>query len=49
LSEDEFKGRSDSSIGRTAFFNALSVGTVVKVKGRFSGGGVVWREAELEE
>lgn len=49
LSDDAFKGRNDNSIGRTAFFNALSVGTVVKVKGRVIAGIVTWREAELED
>ena len=49
ISENEFKGLNDSAIGRTAFFNAVKVGTLVKMKGRLNGGVVTWREAELED
>jgi hypothetical protein len=49
-------GRSDSafqddsvSIGRTAFFAALSVGRVVKVQGVRVGNTVTWQEFELED
>jgi hypothetical protein len=46
---DEFDGVNDAPISRTAFFNAVKVGAVVKVKGRLNGGVVTWREAELED
>ncbi|MDP3091604.1 MAG: DUF5666 domain-containing protein [Nitrospira sp.] len=49
ISEDEFKGLNDQPIGRAAFFNAVKVSTLVKVKGRIVGGVVAWREAELED
>jgi len=49
ISENEFKGLNDQPIGRTAFFNAVKVSTLVKAKGRIVGGVVVWREAELED
>lgn len=49
MSEDEFKGLTDQPIGRAAFFTAVRVGTLVKVKGRLTGGVVIWREAELED
>lgn len=46
---DDFQGLTDQPIGRAAFFNAVTVGTLVKVKGRLTGGLVTWREAELED
>jgi len=48
---DDFQGLNDNDppIGRAAFFNAVNVGTLVKVKGRLNGGIITWREAELEE
>ena len=49
ISENEFKGLNDQPIGRAAFFNAVKVNTLVKVKGRIVGGVVIWREAELED
>lgn len=49
ISENEFRGLNDSAIGRTAFFNDVKVGTLVKVNGRLNGGVVTWREAELED
>ncbi len=49
LNGNDFEGISDNPIGRTAFFNALRDGTLVKVKGRVNGGTVTWREAELED
>ncbi|MEK7762831.1 MAG: DUF5666 domain-containing protein [Nitrospirota bacterium] len=45
----EFEGLDDGPINRTAFFNAVKEGTLVKVKGRLDGVGVTWREAELED
>lgn len=49
ISGDEFKGLNDQPIGRAAFFNAVKVNTLVKMKGRIAGGVVAWREAELED
>lgn len=46
---DDFQGLDDQPIGRAAFFNAVQVGTLVKVKGRLNGAIVTWREAELED
>jgi hypothetical protein len=46
---EEFDGVDDAPISRTAFFNAVKVGTLVKLKGRLDGGVVTWREAELED
>ena len=46
---DDFQGVNDQPIGRAAFFNAVEVGTLVKVKGRLNGAVVTWREAELED
>ncbi|MDP1945946.1 MAG: DUF5666 domain-containing protein [Nitrospirota bacterium] len=48
LNNDDFQGLNDQPIGRAAFFNAVNVGTLVKMKGRLNGGVVTWREAELE-
>ena len=49
IADDEFKGLSDQPIGRAAFFKAVQVSTLVKMKGRIVGGVVNWREAELED
>jgi hypothetical protein len=49
ITDANFKGLDDGTIGRTAFFNAVNVGILVKVKGRLNGGIVTWREAELED
>lgn len=48
ISEANFRGLDDGTIGRTAFFNAVKVGTLVKMQGRLNGSVVTWREAELE-
>lgn len=45
----DFQGLNDQVIGRAAFFGSVQVGTVVKVKGRFTTGGITWREVELED
>ncbi|NWF73351.1 MAG: hypothetical protein HXY51_09980 [Nitrospirae bacterium] len=45
----DFKGTSDQAIGRAAFFGAVTIGTVVEVKGRLTNGAITWREVELEE
>lgn len=49
LNNDDFQGLNEQPIGRAAFFNAVKVGTLVKMKGRLNGGIVTWREAELED
>jgi hypothetical protein len=49
ISESDFKGIDDAVIGRAAFFNAVTVGTLVKLKGRLTAGVVTWREVELED
>jgi hypothetical protein len=46
---EDFQGLNDQAIGRAAFFGAVQVGTVVKVKGRLTTGVITWREVELEE
>jgi hypothetical protein len=46
---DDFQGLDDQPIGRAAFFNVVTIGTLLKVKGRLNGGIVTWREAELED
>jgi hypothetical protein len=45
----DFQGLNDQAIGRVAFFGAVQVGTVVKVKGRLTTGVITWREVELED
>jgi hypothetical protein len=49
INNDNFEGLNDRSIGRAAFFNAVNVGTLVKVKGTFNGATVTWGKAELED
>ena len=49
LNHDDFQGLNEQPIGRAAFFDAVKVGTLVKVKGRLNGDVVIWREAELED
>ncbi|HRI19069.1 MAG TPA: DUF5666 domain-containing protein, partial [Burkholderiaceae bacterium] len=48
VAEDEFKGLDDQPIGRSAFFGALQIGTLVKARGKL-GSGVGWDEMELED
>jgi len=48
ISDSNFKGPNDVAIGRTAFFTAVKVGTLVKAQGDLSGGSVVWSEIEIE-
>lgn len=48
ISEANFRGLDDGTIGRTAFFDAVKVGTLVKMQGRLNGSVVTWHEAELE-
>jgi hypothetical protein len=49
IADANFKGLDDGTIGRAAFFNAVKVGTLVKMKGRLNGSVVTWGEAELED
>ncbi len=49
ISNDNFEDLNGQVIGRAAFFNAVKVGTLVKVQGKLVGGSVQWREAELED
>ncbi len=49
ISNDNFEGLNGQFIGRSAFFNVVKEGTLVKVKGRLDGVGVTWRESELED
>jgi hypothetical protein len=46
--DSNFKGPNDVVIGRTAFFSAVKVGTLVKAKGALSGGLMLWSEIEIE-
>ena len=36
LNDNDFEGLNDQPIGRAAFFNAVKVGTLVKVKGHLN-------------
>ena len=45
----QFEGVDDGPMSRAAFFAAVQVGTLVKVKGTWSGAVVTWEEAELED
>jgi hypothetical protein len=50
VSESEFKGHDDGSIGRAAFFAAIEIGSVVKARGKLVGeASVAWDEMELQE
>lgn len=46
--DGNFKGPEDIVIGRTAFFTAVKVGTLVKAKGNLVNGVVNWSEIEME-
>jgi hypothetical protein len=48
ISDNNFKGPNDVAIGRTAFFNAVKGGTLVKATGDWNGVSVVWSEIEIE-
>ncbi len=45
----QFEGVDDGPMSRAAFFAAVQVGTLVKVKGTLNGIVVTWDEAELED
>ncbi len=50
IPSDRFEDINDVSIGRAAFFNAATPGSLVKVKGTLNAGNVTWdQEAELED
>jgi len=49
ISNNNFEGLNDQIIGRAAFFAAVNVGTLVKVKGTLNGTTVIWDEAEVED
>jgi hypothetical protein len=46
---NRFESVSGTSMSRAAFLAAVSVNSLVKVKGKLSGTTVVWDEAELED
>lgn len=48
LPDSSFQGLNDAVIGRSAFFAAAKVGTLVKVRGDLSGSTVSWSEVQLE-
>ncbi|MEI6546955.1 MAG: DUF5666 domain-containing protein [Burkholderiales bacterium] len=48
LSDNSFLGLNDTTIGRSAFFLAAKVNTLVKVRGNLSGSTVNWNEVQLE-
>ena len=48
ISDSSFQGLNDAVIGRSAFFAAVKVNTLVKVRGDLNGGTVTWSEVQLE-
>lgn len=48
ISDDNFNGPNEVAIGRTVFFTAVKVGTLVKAQGDLIGGLVQWSEIEIE-
>jgi hypothetical protein len=48
VSDNSFLGLNDAVIGRSAFFAAARVNTLVKVRGDLSGSTVSWSEVQLE-
>jgi hypothetical protein len=46
---NQFESVSGTSMSRAGFMAAVSINSLVKVKGKLSGATVVWEEAELEE
>jgi hypothetical protein len=45
----QFRNLADAAIDRATFLAAATAGTLVKVRGDRSGGGVAWSEIELED
>lgn len=48
IADANFRGLDEGTVGQAAFFNAVKVGTLVKMQGQLNGSVVTWREAELE-
>ncbi len=48
LQDDDFENANEQVIGRTAFFNEISAGVLVKAEGDLSGSNVDWDEMEFE-
>jgi hypothetical protein len=48
IPESRFKGPDHAVIGRTAFFGLLSPGKVIKLKGAFGTGVLIWTSADFE-
>lgn len=48
FADADFKDGGDASIGRSAFFAGIRVGSVLKLRGSLSGSRVAWKEAEIE-
>lgn len=50
VSDGNFRGLEDTVLGRTAFFAAVKVGTLVKARGTMGAGNTVtWNQLELED
>jgi Domain of unknown function (DUF5666) len=49
ISNNEFKGLNDAVIGRSAFFAAVKVNTLVKARGTPNGNTIAWNQIELED
>ena len=48
VSDNNFHDVTDAPIGRTAFFTAAKVGTLIKARGTNAAGSVTWDQMELE-
>ena len=49
VSDTDFEGDNDNSIGASAFFSAITIGsTIVEVEGSYNGSLIIAEEAELE-
>ena len=49
VSDNEFKDINDLAIGRTAFYAAIKVGTMVKARGDLGVARIDWNQVELED
>ena len=49
VSDNEFKDINDLAIGRTAFYAAVKVGTIVKARGDLGVARIDWNQVELED
>ena len=45
----EFRDVTDMVLSSNAFYNLVDVGTLVKVRGNYSGSSVIWDQAEVED